>query len=224
MLNKQFSSSYFLFDVELLMIGLLISTTLFCGCNNIENTRNPYNNHHAPNVSRQQQPQKQEPKQQEATMTAIGQLQEKAGQGDVHAQYTLGCKFLHGEGVNKDEIKAKEWFQKAADQGHREALFLLGTINFSSPCGRVDEAAAAENFKEAVKKGHIEAKLWLGNMYLNGQGVIKNTTEGLKLLLEAANAGDIRAQAFLGDLYLNGSHGVEKNEEEAQKWHSKVVK
>jgi TPR repeat protein len=36
-----------------------------------------------------------------------------ANKGNKEAQYNLGIMYLKGEGINKDEIKAKEWFKKS---------------------------------------------------------------------------------------------------------------
>jgi len=48
-----------------------------------------------------------------------------ANDGNVGAQYELAFLYLEGLGVEKDEAKAKEWFQKAAQQGHKDAAELL---------------------------------------------------------------------------------------------------
>lgn len=37
------------------------------------------------------------------------------------AQFELGCMYLNGLGLARDEAKAREWLGRAAKQGHQEA-------------------------------------------------------------------------------------------------------
>ena len=60
---------------------------------------------------------------------AILALKESAAQGNPIAQIELGEKYLHGDGVPKDDIKAVEWYQKSAAQGNKQAQYELDYIN-----------------------------------------------------------------------------------------------
>ena len=40
--------------------------------------------------------------------------------------YNLGVCYNNGYGVEKDEVKAVEWHERAAEQGHLNAQFNLG--------------------------------------------------------------------------------------------------
>ncbi|MEI8174204.1 MAG: tetratricopeptide repeat protein, partial [Deltaproteobacteria bacterium] len=44
-----------------------------------------------------------------------------AGQGDAHAQCSLGYCYYQGAGVTKDLKKAADWYRKAAEQGQVDA-------------------------------------------------------------------------------------------------------
>lgn len=52
---------------------------------------------------------------------AFKEWSEAAQQGDVDAQYNLGCMYVRGEAVPKNKTWAIEWFQRAADQGDLDA-------------------------------------------------------------------------------------------------------
>src|ERR1700722_13296639 len=55
----------------------------------------------------------------------IQELINKAEEKDPHMQFELGVRFANGHGVEKDEKKAVEWYQKAAVSQHLEALLCL---------------------------------------------------------------------------------------------------
>ncbi|MEG2465569.1 MAG: SEL1-like repeat protein, partial [Kiritimatiellia bacterium] len=46
------------------------------------------------------------------------------------AQYNLGCCYLKGEGVARDEAEAVEWWRKAAAQGVAEAKRALQRLGY----------------------------------------------------------------------------------------------
>lgn len=55
---------------------------------------------------------------------------EAAQQGDVDAQYNLGCLYVRGEGVAQNKAWAVDWLQRAADQDDLDAATWL---LFSNP-------------------------------------------------------------------------------------------
>ncbi len=57
--------------------------------------------------------------------------QEKAEEGDAMYEYRLGMRYQNGNGVDKDQDKAREWFRKAAAQGYEDAKVALVNLNSS---------------------------------------------------------------------------------------------
>ena len=49
-----------------------------------------------------------------------------AENGEPQAMYSLGCDYLNGWGVKKDEAEAVKWFRLAAEHGHHYAMYELG--------------------------------------------------------------------------------------------------
>jgi len=56
-----------------------------------------------------------------------------AGQGEAVAEHNLGCIYLYGRGVPRDDGEALAWFRKAAD--HRYADAAQGLAALSGPRG-----------------------------------------------------------------------------------------
>ncbi|MBR5084722.1 MAG: sel1 repeat family protein, partial [Prevotella sp.] len=56
----------------------------------------------------------------------VNSYREKALAGDAQSQYNLGLCYQYGEGVEKDQAQAIEWFLKAAAQNHAASQCSLG--------------------------------------------------------------------------------------------------
>lgn len=62
----------------------------------------------------------------------IQELKTLAEGGDAESQNNLGNAYQDGLGIEKDYVKAVEWYQKAAKQGYEKAKaenvsYLVGT-------------------------------------------------------------------------------------------------
>ena len=54
---------------------------------------------------------------------AIEYYEQAAHLGDAKAQFNLGLLYANGQGVTKDELKAKEWWTASAEQqGDEKAI------------------------------------------------------------------------------------------------------
>ena len=60
--------------------------------------------------------------------TAFEEWELLASSGHTKAQSNLGLLYLRGQGVEKDEAVALDWFEQAADQGLVTAQFNLGIL------------------------------------------------------------------------------------------------
>ncbi|MDB6025972.1 MAG: hypothetical protein JWM68_2195, partial [Verrucomicrobiales bacterium] len=68
----------------------------------------------------------------EADAKALKFNLDSAERGEAYGQYRMGMRYLTGEGVPQDRLKAREWFAKAAEQGHTQAKDELGKIPAST--------------------------------------------------------------------------------------------
>jgi TPR repeat protein len=55
--------------------------------------------------------------------------QEKAAEGSALYQYRLGMRYLTGNGIEENEVKAREYFTKAAAQGNEDAAAELRKLS-----------------------------------------------------------------------------------------------
>lgn len=164
---------------------------------------------------------------------AFKEWSDAAEQGDVDAQYNLGCLYLRGEGVAKNRTMADEWLQRAADQGDVDAAT---SLLFSKPMteeGRKKFFAMKMKsttkfrltFVAQLSDGRLHRRpcstdasdgaaieFNLGQMYETGTpGFPQDDRQAAEWYRRAAERNYPDAQTRLGFMYARG-HGVEKDE------------
>lgn len=159
-------------------------------------------------------------------------VREAAGRGDAEAAMKLGESYMKGEGVEKNEEEALEWFRKAAE------LKSKGTASPETPSALVSHvvppmkrgrrklrSTAAVVVMMPVMGGGIGAYCMLReNPYVAYQRLIKEgkENEAMERLHIAAEDGNVSAQADLGLCYSNG-RGVSGDMTEAVKWYRRAA-
>ena len=103
--------------------------------------------------------------------TALREWQPLAEQGHAGAQYNLGLLYANGQGVTKDDAKARQWYEKAAVQGHAEAQVNLGILLMYARGGQQDYKVAVYYLRLSANQGNDLAQRRLGQMYERGDGV-----------------------------------------------------
>ena len=157
---------------------------------------------------------------------AVKWFQKAGNLGDAEALYNLGrIHYLH----YKDNVKAKEYLQKATDNGSNEAKTLLQQIittidNGDTEYRKAAEAYKAKSYPEVMKllkqsadKGHTNAMLDIGMMYYDGNGVTKNHIEAMNWFKKSADKGNIDAMLNVGLMYYGGE-SVTKDYTQALFW------
>lgn len=104
----------------------------------------------------------------------LDRLMQAAEKGDAEAQAALGSKYMYGDGVEKNDATAFQWFLKAAPQGNADAQLGLGTLYQS---GR----NVPENFVEAFR--------WLDLAAAQG---LEEASEARELLARHLTSSEIR--------------------------------
>jgi TPR repeat protein len=84
-------------------------------------------------------------------------LEHAAQQGDVYSQFKLGQIYFEGEGIDRNDEEAAQWFQRAAQQDHAEAQYILGTMYEQGSGVEKNEAEAFRWFSKAAAQGHGRA-------------------------------------------------------------------
>src|SRR5258708_2360035 len=90
---------------------------------------------------------------------------ERADQGDAQAQYSLGVRYAHGQGVRQDHAEAARWYQKAADQGDARRQSNLASMYFHGKGVSQDYAESIRWARKAAEQGDAEAQIALASMY-----------------------------------------------------------
>jgi len=86
--------------------------------------------------------------------------------GKLFFSHSLGNRYSHGEGVERDLEKAIYWYTKAAEQGNASAQNNLGNSYFKG---------------EGVERDVEKAMYWLTKSAQQGVIEAENTLEYLKL-------------------------------------------
>ena len=157
------------------------------------------------------------------------ELLTKAENGDSSAQLELADIYMHGYGIEADEVQSETWAIKSAESGNTNAMYWLGD-GYATYAGFVtdmDPIDAEEHYKKAFVwflKGsdlnHTDSIVGLANLYRNGNGITKDTAKALDLFKKAASLGSKEAMMELEFMYRSGK-GVEKNLDEAKFWEDK---
>jgi TPR repeat protein len=139
------------------------------------------------------------------TTADVTAFRQRAEQGDAWAQHELGLSYRSGDGVQKDETQARQWFRKAAEQGIAEAQYYIGFAHqFDEDEGLTaglrnrlvsgiytDYVEAVVWYRKAAEQGYAAAQYCLGSMYSTGQGIPQDYVEAHKWFnLAAAHERD----------------------------------
>jgi TPR repeat protein len=106
--------------------------------------------------------------------TALRELRPLAKHGDGLAQSMLGWMYEWGEGVPKDYVQARLWYEKAAAQGFAPAQTNLGALYNNGRGVPQDYVQARLWYEKAAAQGFADAQFSLGLMYAKGKGVPQN--------------------------------------------------
>jgi TPR repeat protein len=168
-----------------------------------------------------------------------------AGPTDPREQYRVGQRYLHGEGLPTDPVRAAFWFREAASQGHggaqvmlsgllergdgvaddsEEALFWLtqaaraGSSEARYRLGLRQGGEAGRTWVErAARAGHTGAQKFLGAQLSRGGGYPEDAAAALHWLTLAADSGDPLSMLLVGLIHLEG-RGTDMDLSAAYRW------
>ena len=142
-----------------------------------------------------------------------------AKEGIVEGQALLGQILLDGQGIERDPVLAKRWFQIAANAGHLMARNMLGRCWEHGWGGAVDVTLAALEYRQAAESGLDWAMYNYANLLATGRGVAEDQVTALALYRQAAELGHAKSMNLLGR-YLEQGQYCEKNLTEAHHWYA----
>ena len=103
--------------------------------------------------------------------TALREWRPLAEQGHAVAQYSLGLLYANGQGVPKDDVQARQWYEKAAAQGRADAQVNLGILYDYGRGVPQDFKKAVYWYRLSANQGNDLAQRQLGLLYERGDGV-----------------------------------------------------
>jgi hypothetical protein len=89
---------------------------------------------------------------------SVAGLQQRATQGDRVAQRRLAAAYLDGKEVQRDPVRAAQWYRKAALQGDAESQFVLSGMYYRGEGVPRDPGVAVQWLRRAAAQGHAGAK------------------------------------------------------------------
>jgi TPR repeat protein len=124
------------------------------------------------------------------------------------ARVGMGFCYDNGEGLERDQQEAVQWYRLAAEQSYSNAQFTLGLCYKNNG----DDREAVRWFRAAANQNDARAQNSLGLCYKAGEGVEKNEVEAVRWL-RLASRFDERALYNMGNCYRDGvgveeSHGM----------------
>ncbi len=148
-----------------------------------------------------------------------------AEEGDSIASYYLGKMYAEGLGVEKNEEKAIEFYQKAESAYNIDATYELAQILLSQANDKDDErfVAGLKYLKRAAYTGQADALYQLGELYEQGVWVPKDYKSAFGFYLMGALKGNMKAQYRVGHFYFKGQ-GVPQDFENGVKWLSRAAR
>lgn len=151
---------------------------------------------------------------------SLSALQYAAEGGHPIAQWRLGRMYADGNGVDRDDLRAFDYFSRIANQHAEDSPFApqaqivanafvaLGRYyrdGIPNTRVRSDRERAREMFHYAASYfGNADAQYNLARMYLDGVGPQRDPKYAARWLSQAAQKGQFQAQALLGQMLFNG--------------------
>ncbi|WP_299805628.1 tetratricopeptide repeat protein [uncultured Shewanella sp.] len=133
---------------------------------------------------------------------------DNANQGDVDAATNLAYLYAQGILVERDILRAMDFYRIAAEKGMPEAQYSLAELYRSGAAGVAQPKLARYWYQQLVQQTvetfryQTEAQFMLGLMYMEGNGGEKDLVTAARLLKLSSDNGHSEAPYVLGNLYL----------------------
>lgn len=126
---------------------------------------------------------------------AVSAYRFAADRGDSTAMVRLGRLYRFGWGVEKSNLTAIHWFEKAdAEKNNALAQLNLGLLYQAED----EPARAVRYFEQAAQAGNAEAMVNLYCCYWEGKGVASNHSKAMEWLIKSAEAKNPWAECLMG--------------------------
>jgi TPR repeat protein len=141
-----------------------------------------------------------------------------ADEGVAVASYAVGFAYEFGNGIEKNIVKAVEYYEAAGD-GYPQAYLARARIIEEGKFLPYSEKEIVKWMTLAAEKGELEAAGHLAQRLTHVESV-QDYTQAFKWAKYSAEEGNLHSQNLLAYLYQNGL-GVEKDNDIAMQWYQK---
>lgn len=141
-----------------------------------------------------------------------------AEKDNADAQYNLGILYQKGLGVEKNPKAAFIWYKRASANGNTDAMYNLGIMYNKGRVIYRSPKDAIKWWKKAAELGNAEAQFNIAVEYFYGRTLGKDVTKALYWWKKSARQGNKSSKAALYKVYSEGMYGIEKNQQEANRW------
>src|SRR2546423_471957 len=165
---------------------------------------------------------------------ALVSLEYAAEQGLIAAQWKLGRMYAEGDGVDRSDLRAFEYFSGIADAhaddnpGTPQARYVANAFVALGHYYR-DGIANSEVKADLGRAGHMyayaasyfgdpDAQFHLARLMLDATSPFKDPRQAARWLHSAANKGQYHAQAVLGRMLFAGETGVPRQPARGLMW------
>lgn len=131
-----------------------------------------------------------------------------AESGERDAEFRVGQMLEHGTGVEKDIVKAADWYRRSAENGMVLAMLSYGIMLQHGDGVAKDDVAGAAWIMKAAEAGQVTAQANLGAIYLAGAGLPRNIVLAHDWFLKSAQRGSARGMLDLAVLCLDPNGGA----------------
>jgi TPR repeat protein len=138
-------------------------------------------------------------------MVTLGELLERAEQGEAQAFFELGLAYSAGMIVDTDLEQAVAYFRRAYELGLEEPIYYLArAYEDGGPGLERDPTEAFTWWRQAAIWGRSaatsQAYYRVGRAYAEGVVVVRDRNQAILWLEKAVNNGENAAQALLDEL------------------------
>ncbi|MBP7080864.1 MAG: sel1 repeat family protein [Rhodocyclaceae bacterium] len=123
-----------------------------------------------------------------------------AEQGDENAQHHLGFLYESGEGIEKNQNRAFDYWEKAANHGGWDKQTFIAKKYLNEK--RYKDAARW--YLRLAEQDDTDAQTTICSLYLEGNGVHQDFQQALEWCNKAAVKGDEWSLHLLGTIYAKG--------------------
>ena len=124
----------------------------------------------------------------------------EANSGDPLAQHELGIRYLFGEGVEADTVKAAKWIKSAADHDVTAAKYNYAILLMNGWGTEWDPFKAFMFLKQAAEEGMPQAQYAVGLLYTDNLIVKRNWGKAYSWISKSAQKGNADARETLKEI------------------------